>query len=534
MSDLGLKSEPRAIDGRLEAILFIGIVTCGAMARLSTLGFDSLWHDEGYTQAIIRLPFHHLLTVPYDNHPPGYYALEKLWVGDRTASEYMLRLPSAIASILTFVPVYFLARQLMGGVGALATLAVYACSFEDLVYAGDARSYAVLSMYLLTSLLSLYMAFKNFKLTAGPRSWSVFGWIGLYVLSASAAVYTHNVAVLFIFSANAIFMLQIFVGHRELLGRAIIFCVLLNAPVVLVWLPYAVSIPSTMGWVKGWLQQPGPKTAFLMLLAVLLPNWTGIAGAVASLLGMGAGFALMVRQRGDLFYVTLFLALLFPLTVWAAGFVITPVFLDRTLLVAQVGAALLIGAVAAFLRPAPLAIGVFVVSFLPYVASSIAYLERTGQEGSYSGHIIQNWRGLLRQPTSSRTSPDAIILCDDFSYPTTRYYAPDKAIYVLRGDQSLLGLTDAAWLYLYGLPVKERLTRVSDHIADLQKSGQVELPNWDEFARRYKNVWTARATALCAPEFDKLISGQLEARDFAPPRDVSTNGVAAQEFTRKN
>ena len=198
-----------------------------------------------------------------------------------------------------------------------------------------------------------------------------------------------------------------------------------------------------MGWVKGWLQQPGPKTAFLMLLAVLLPNWTGIAGAVASLLGMGAGFALMVRQRGDLFYVTLFLALLFPLTVWAAGFVITPVFLDRTLLVAQVGAALLIGAVAAFLRPAPVAIGVFVVSFLPYVASSIAYLERTGQEGSYSGHIIQNWRGLLRRPASSRTSPDAIILCDDFSYPTTRYYAPDKAIYVLRGDQSLLGLTDA-------------------------------------------------------------------------------------------
>ena len=251
-----------------------------------------------------------------------------------------------------------------------------------------------------------------------------------------------------------------------------------------------------------------------------------------ALAGLVTGFALLAWRRNDLFYSSLFLALLFPLLVWATGFIATPIFMERTVLVAQIGGAFLIGAVVAFMPSTPIAAGIFIVSFIPYTISAGGYLGRNGQEASYGAHLVQDWKGLMRA-VSGRSKPDAIVLCDDFSYPTIRYYAYEPDIFVLRSGQPV-SLNDPAWLNLYGLPVADRLASGDAYLDKLSKDGRVKMPSWDEIRRRYKTVWTARPKIYCASDFEELISRELSGQGFSRALDISQNGIVAKLFVRNN
>lgn len=102
-----------------------------------------LWEDELFTWGVAtELPFAQVFELAaQDRHPPLYFLLTAL-VARMGTSDAMLRLPSAVAAVLTVALVVHLGRRHLG-VGALGAWLLPLLPFF-LVYGTMARSYALL------------------------------------------------------------------------------------------------------------------------------------------------------------------------------------------------------------------------------------------------------------------------------------------------------------------------------------------------------------------------------------------------------
>jgi len=81
--------------------LLAAIVLLAFALRLAGLGHKSLWIDEADSVYFAQHAWDSLLWRLCDPHPPGYYALLKLFIELGGISEFAVRLPSAIAGVLT-------------------------------------------------------------------------------------------------------------------------------------------------------------------------------------------------------------------------------------------------------------------------------------------------------------------------------------------------------------------------------------------------------------------------------------------------
>lgn len=93
----------------------------------------------------------------YDNHPPLFYLLLKalrmlLGLGSlHAASVFWLRFPSVIFGILTLPVLYALARRLLDRPAALWTLGLYATSAAAVFWTQEARSYSLFTFLVLAA-----------------------------------------------------------------------------------------------------------------------------------------------------------------------------------------------------------------------------------------------------------------------------------------------------------------------------------------------------------------------------------------------
>ena len=96
---------------RWATITGLILLTAGALAlRLLALGSKSLLTDEASSYYFSQLPISTLLWGLCDPHPPGYYLLLR-GVATLGASEWWLRLPSALAGALSVPLTWLVARQ---------------------------------------------------------------------------------------------------------------------------------------------------------------------------------------------------------------------------------------------------------------------------------------------------------------------------------------------------------------------------------------------------------------------------------------
>ena len=524
---------PRKLAIGPELLLVAAIFCLAALLRFATLDRNSLWVDEGYTWAITKLSFRHLLTIPFDIHPPGFYAAIKLAIGGDTASEQQLRFVSALSSTLSLVPLYVLARYLMGNCGAIVSIAIYATSFTDLVYATDARSYSLLGLFLITLFLALYRVFHALAEANRISGWEACAWAALYVGSAITAVYIHNLAVFYILLANALWMLRAVITRRSQWARFVVLQIIMNVAVVLAWLPWAFSIASSREEFS-WLQQATIYDAAITLAVVVLPNWTGLLGAIAASIGFVTSIAVLSRLQDDLFYVVTFHVIVFPFAVWGIGYISQPIFMERSILTAQVGSALAIGAVAAYLRILPAASGIVAIAIVSHLVSAALFLTRTGKEPSLGGHLVQDWRNAIGSMDDRSAEHHAIILCDIFTYPTVRYYSKNSDILLVEPDGRLLRLTDEDWLTFYGQPVKTRTHNFAAVMQGLEHRDSDKRLTWAKVRNKYESVTTIRPAIFCSSRFEEEVSNQLAIGRFGMGREKSQTGVVALEFERAN
>jgi 4-amino-4-deoxy-L-arabinose transferase-like glycosyltransferase len=159
----------------------LAILAVAAALRFYGLGASSLWTDETRVAIQSLRPVSEiLLRWPSGLEPPASYLLTHL-VLLFTDSEAALRLPSALASLVTVWLTYRLGLLLFSRRVGLLAAALLAISPLEIRYAQEARYYTLFSALSLLSTLSLY------SLLAQRRGWpgyiagmALAGWTQIF------------------------------------------------------------------------------------------------------------------------------------------------------------------------------------------------------------------------------------------------------------------------------------------------------------------------------------------------------------------
>jgi mannosyltransferase len=201
-------------------LVLLGVTGAGALLRFARIGDKSLWIDEAFTVWVARQPIGDLwrTTVDLDFHPPLYYLAMHGWLtfGDDEAT---LRSLSAVLSVLS-LPVVYLIGERLGGRGlGLLSCALLALSPLQVVYAQQARMYALMTFCAALSLLFLLLLIGRPASSDGGTPGSALRarlcWAA-FAVSTALTMLSHNTGVLL---PVAIALFVVVVMLRSLRGR---------------------------------------------------------------------------------------------------------------------------------------------------------------------------------------------------------------------------------------------------------------------------------------------------------------------------
>lgn len=244
-----------------QTLIILSICALAAGLRFHHLTYQSLWNDELSTW--VRSHYDSLRDVIVkgvipDVHPPGWqilvYYVEKIF-GD---SEFLLRLPSAIAGVLAVGAIYLLARRLYGVEEAWISALLLACLQFPIQYSQEARAYSLL---LLMAIVSTYLWIELLDLAAPRSRIRTSSVVGGYIIAALCCAYLHYFGLLLVlwqFSAGAVITLFL---RRTLLPR---FAAAYPAIAIgyLPWLPHTWE---DFRHGESWMIKPGLAAPFVEL-----------------------------------------------------------------------------------------------------------------------------------------------------------------------------------------------------------------------------------------------------------------------------
>lgn len=468
----------REISRQLELILLATILVSGALLRLLTEAKTSLWIDEGFTLAISQLPFWQMWTVPFDSHPPLHFTLVK--IADVFADgEHAVRLPSVIAGTATIALLHSFSRRLIGPVGALVASASLALSFTHLVHSDNGRNYALLLFFLTGAMYALFVLRERLTQNEPWLTRRSGGAVAAYMLCSLAALYTHNVAILFLFVLNAAFCARHLLVNPRGTFDFVVNLAAINAPALILWAPWALQMASTAD-VFDWLVQPDAREAIRTLLVAIGPNNAPVPFILAVLATIALGGVMSLFLRPRLVLAIAIPLLIFPAFIYLLGFLAKPIYMERTLLPAVIGASLAIGTVAAHLRSALVSYTLVGLALAGTGLSTASFLSRTADTTNLGGQVLQDWRGAIAAHDAAGT---ALLICDTFSWPTVAHYASESPVYIFASGGEVWHLDHQDWLDLYGLPASERTS---------SRAGDIS-PTIMDWRRRVARDWAGSA-----------------------------------------
>lgn len=416
------KSSTR-LSGKAAMVFCFLCLIAGLLLRWWKLGSQSFWFDEGYTAWLSPLsPARILQLLRGDVGAPLHYLLIHFWRMFAGDSERALRSLSAICSTLALLVFVDLARRVVKHPWAVASAAgLFALSAMQVQYAQEARYYGLLS------LLSV-AALDCMAISAAQRRPSAL--IGLAV-SLSAALYTHNVMLLYWVGLNVAWVCW---PGRPLRNRWVEM-LLVNLAVAAIYAPWTPTLLAQIDWARGrfWLPVPSLMDAWYTLAVLLglkpylLAGVTGNlpfgdAGHLSKLAVLLLSAALIGglwrgRHHGLRLWTALVSAGLLPVVM---GFVQShlsqPIFMDRIFIASCAPLALLVALPTA--RPGrPAMTKLFAISSALLIAgaglSSILYLSRFEKE---------NWRDACAILSHGQATPRLIVFVGNEGQLPFDYY----------------------------------------------------------------------------------------------------------------
>lgn len=369
-----------------------GVIGAGILALslgLYRLGALSLWVDEAVSLNVSGRGWHRLRAyVSVEPNFIAYYAGLKIWsVFGR--GEFMLRLPSAIAHVLTVFVVAALANR-MAGRRAVVVAAVLAAVHASAVrWSQEARPYTIVVLLAALSALLLLRAWDR----PTARRWAA------WVLVATLASYAHTFgAVAVAAQAGTSLVVQKTPRRHLLASGAAVFalCVPLLGEMV-------ASGSSRIEWI------PSPTADDVASVLQFLAGGGGLVLALAYGVAASAGMIFLRGPSRSLLAGWFVLPILFALAVT----LFQPLLQERYLLVCAPAIILAAAAGLSRLRPMPVLAAVLV----GFVTLSLIDVSRW-----YSGARKEDWRAAAELVSSMDRSGDAVIV--GYGLGAFRHYFP--------------------------------------------------------------------------------------------------------------
>lgn len=257
-----------------ELGLVVGLLVVALALRLFHLDFQNLWADEGMSAHFARGSLGESFTkvTQYDVHPPLYTFFLNGWTDLFGASDYSLRMPSALFSFATVFLVWRVASTLFGSRAALYSLTLATFSLYSIYYGQEARSYALLGLLSIVSMV-LYLGFLRRP-----------GWVSIALLSVvNGAMLYVNYFGLFVLAAQ---FWHVLTSHHR--WRSLLLVNLISLLLFLPWIGQSLSHLDRFQK-ESYLQVPGLEKlilAFPMLLSKWAYGWFPLfltAGVVLAL-----------------------------------------------------------------------------------------------------------------------------------------------------------------------------------------------------------------------------------------------------------
>jgi uncharacterized membrane protein len=355
-------------------------------------------------------------------HPPGYYFLLYLWQ-PLGSSEFALRLPSALFSILALALTWKLAQELSKSthIAHLATLGMAVAPFQ-VYYAQDARAYG------LTIALSAGITLTFMR---SIRRNAVSGWISYSALTL-LGLYTHYFIALIALTFHLWLLL-----NPQRLRTALPALAIADGAIALGFLPQLSQFITETGEFLGdarWRTAPSIleplRTFYYMVFGHVLPLWLVPIGLflILSLLAFGVmdlkgGLA---SGRGLLMLGFIF-PILFSLII---STLVTPIYVERSFSVATPALMIWLAWCArAASRHSP----------APYLAIALVALMIVGLAFYYlrPDPAKPPLREILAFAEGRRQPGDPVLHLQDASYLPALYYTPERAGELLGPEENL-------------------------------------------------------------------------------------------------
>lgn len=314
---------PRTTDKALAGLF----LAAALVLRLAWLGVNELAHDEPFTVFWSQRPWPELWAMfRTENNPPLYFLLTKAWSAATPFTAAWLRVPSALFGALAVWPLFLLARHFGGRAAAALTCILFICSNYHQGFAHEVRAYSLFTLLTTTGLWLLVRA------TQRPGQ-EVRSMLHLSMLNV-VLVYTHFLGWLVVGLQGSLVLL---LPTMRPLRRGFLF----GAGITLAWfLPYGLIFLERMTHSVGhgtWLTPPVPEELYNMLW-----RWSNAPVLTVAFLALIAAGLWKDRLRSAGLRLALTWALVPLLGMFAVSFAV-PMFLDRYLVYAAPGYALLVG-----------------------------------------------------------------------------------------------------------------------------------------------------------------------------------------------
>jgi 4-amino-4-deoxy-L-arabinose transferase-like glycosyltransferase len=159
------------------------LVLVGFCLRAYRLDYQSVWADEAFSLNVTRQPLDQITNKLVKDfvHPPLHYYMLHFWFKLVGFGVWQARFLSVIFGTLAIAVIYLLARELFGyQTGTVAALLLMVSQL-GIMYSQEARPYALMLFFVLTSSLLFVVALKKRN---GFAWWS-------FVVSAALMTYSH-------------------------------------------------------------------------------------------------------------------------------------------------------------------------------------------------------------------------------------------------------------------------------------------------------------------------------------------------------
>jgi hypothetical protein len=238
-----------------EYLVLLVILVVAAVLRFHHLGVTSLSNDE--LSSIIRAQYNSFSElynegIRPDVHPAGLQVFLYYWMKLAGDSPFAVRLPFAIAGVLSVFFVYLVARRWFNSVSALFTASAMAALQFPVLYSQVARMYSIGLLFCLINIWSWNkIVFPATQTEERKRT----RYYIIYGLSALLAMYLHYFSLLFVAIVGLTGLL--FIGRKKIVQYLIAW-----TAIVVLYLP---AIPLffeqlQLGGLEEWLAKPGSNT----------------------------------------------------------------------------------------------------------------------------------------------------------------------------------------------------------------------------------------------------------------------------------